>query len=434
MLRIATGDPDAERKAFFDLMAICRADSDKLTFDAPSGVVWFLGDPTPEADGSVSPSQVVAGLASDEFTWFAITPATDPVAIQMQDPWGPGLVPLCSRGTAAWPTAFQTVDGVSELGEVSILYDANDYPSGQGYRGYLEDGTETSVASAELLAFSVASAGQIAVQLEGQAADTATPWSVDASLSLEMENAIRVQDGLDPRVGAIDVYLAACPVQPGKHPLGPPPPSQPTKDFWGSVSGSKSCFVATAAYGSAFAPEVQLLRRFRDDVLRRTRHGDAWFERFYGSYNKVSPAIADRMRADSELAELLRVGIVQPYVDWLELAVAMPDAALEGVPEPWRAFLAGLQQRLDAWASAVGMPEEFDGLTSLEVARELAVVLRYGFRDRSRRATYLRRLREAGVLPLRLTAEEVDAAREALSAAGLSTDQAALALSALDRA
>ncbi len=434
MLKIAPGDPVAQNKAFFDLLAICRDDAEKLFLDAPSGDVSFLGDPTPAADGSgLSPSQVVAALALDEFTTFLITPATDAVTLQIEDPWPPGgTVPLCSRGTAAWPTSFQTVDGVSLLNGVGILYDVNDYPDGTGYVGYLDGGSTTPVASVHLLAFSVASAAQIALELEGQEADLSTPWRVDASVSLQMENLIRAQAGLEARVDALDVYLPACPLQSGKRPGSPPPANKP--DFWGSVSGSKSCFVATAAYGSAFAPEVEMLRRFRDDVLRRTRHGDAWFERFYGSYNEVSPAIADRMRGDSELAELLRIGIVQPYVDWLELAVAMPDAALDGAPEPWRTFLTRLQQRLDAWAGAIGMPEEFAGLSGLEVARELAVILRFGFRDRSGRAAYLRRLREAGVLPLRLTADEADAAREAMSAAGLATDQVALVLSALERA
>ena len=433
MLRIAPGDSVAQKKAYFDLLAICRDDAEKVFLDPPSGDVLFSGDATPQADGSLSPSQVVRGLVDDQLATFEITPATDAVATQMEDPWPPpGTVPLCSRGTAAWPSEFETVDGESLLSRVAILYDVNDYPDGTGYVGYLDDGSTTPVASVHLLAFSLGSATQIGLELEGQEADLSTPWSVDASGSLTMENAIRAQGGLEPRVGPLDVYLPACPLPSGKRPGSPPPATKP--DFWGSVSGSKSCFVATAAYGSAFAPEVEVLRRFRDDVLRRTRHGDAWFERFYGSYNEVSPAIADRMRGDSELAEQLRIGIVQPYVDWLELAVAMPDAALDGVPEPWRAFLAGLQQRLDAWASAIGMPEEFAGLSGLEVARELAVVLRYGFRDRSRRAAYLRRLREAGVLPLRLTAKEADAAREAMSAAGLATDQVPLVLSSPERA
>jgi hypothetical protein len=435
MLQITTSDPDARQKAFFDLSLICVADAEKLQFDAATGEVSFSGDATPEPDGSTSPCQVVAGLASDEQTTYVITPATQAFTVQIEDPWapGPGLVPLCSRGTAAWPTGFRTMDGVSVLDEVDIVYDVNDYTTGQGYMGYLADGSETPVASVHLLAFSVASAGQIGFQLDGQVADSSTPFHVDASLSLDMENLVRAQSGLAGRDVPLDVYLPGCPLEPGKRPGSPPPPSKPAKDFWGDVSGSKSCFVATAAYGSAFAPEVELLRRFRDDVLRRTRHGDAWFERFYGSYNEVSPAIADRMRGDPELAELLRIGIVQPYVDWLELAVAMPDAALDGVPEPWCTFLAGLQQRLDAWASAIGMPDEFAGLSGLEVARELAVILRYGFRHRSQRAAYLRRLREAGVLPLRLTAEEADAACGAMSAAGLASDQVALALSALER-
>jgi hypothetical protein len=214
---------------------------------------------------------------------------------------------------------------------------------------------------------------------------------------------------------------------------GPPdtPPAK-TQGFFGAYKaagggGGGNCFVATAAYGSPWVREVDLLRQFRDNVLRRTRAGETWFDRFYQRYYELSPAIAERMRQDPELADALRVGIVQPYVGWLELAMTMPDGALDEVPEPWRGFLAQLIDRLDAWADAVGMPgpEHVTDLAPLDAARELAVVVRYGFRQHGRRLEYLERLRAGGALPLRLEADDVEEARRILLDAGLPREHVA---------
>ena len=142
----------------------------------------------------------------------------------------------------------------------------------------------------------------------------------------------------------------------------------------------------------------------------------------------MSPAIAERMRQDPELAAALRVGIVQPYVGWLELASTMPDAALDDVPQPWRGFLIQLIDRLDAWSAAIGMPgpEHVSRLTPIEAARELAVVVRHGFREHGRRLAYLEHLRSAGALPLRLKDEEVAEASRILMDTGLPVEHIAL--------
>jgi hypothetical protein len=51
---------------------------------------------------------------------------------------------------------------------------------------------------------------------------------------------------------------------------------------------SRACFIATAAYGDADAPEVRQLRRFRDERLMQNPVGAA-FVRFY---YRVSPPLA----------------------------------------------------------------------------------------------------------------------------------------------
>lgn len=51
--------------------------------------------------------------------------------------------------------------------------------------------------------------------------------------------------------------------------------------------GAGGCYVATAVYGSYDCPEVWVLRRYRDGVLRRTWYGRAFIRLYYA----VSPAV-----------------------------------------------------------------------------------------------------------------------------------------------
>lgn len=52
-----------------------------------------------------------------------------------------------------------------------------------------------------------------------------------------------------------------------------------------------NCYVATAVYGSYDAPEVLVLRRFRDVTLRRSASGRAFIRAYYA----VSPPLAKRL-------------------------------------------------------------------------------------------------------------------------------------------
>jgi hypothetical protein len=80
---------------------------------------------------------------------------------------------------------------------------------------------------------------------------------------------------------------------------------------------SKDCFIATAAYGSPLADEVQFLRRYRENVVKRNRIGRtllAAFEKFYYSF---SPQLAKLIKTRSSLRYLARIFIADPIVDMI---------------------------------------------------------------------------------------------------------------------
>ena len=56
------------------------------------------------------------------------------------------------------------------------------------------------------------------------------------------------------------------------------------------------CLIATAAYGSEMAPQVQLLREIRDNQLMNTESGSAFMGAFNEAYYSFSPYIADMER------------------------------------------------------------------------------------------------------------------------------------------
>jgi CshA-type fibril repeat protein len=79
--------------------------------------------------------------------------------------------------------------------------------------------------------------------------------------------------------------------------------------------GSSSCFIATAAYGSALAPQVRRLRDFRDAYLLPYAPGRWLVEQYY----TFSPPLADMIRDRSWLRAGIRMGLT-PVV-WIATAI-----------------------------------------------------------------------------------------------------------------
>jgi len=73
------------------------------------------------------------------------------------------------------------------------------------------------------------------------------------------------------------------------------------------------CFIATAAYGTDTAEEIDILREFRDAVLLPNSLG----AKFVSLYYKTSPPIADFISQHEVLRTAVRVGFVDPIVAML---------------------------------------------------------------------------------------------------------------------
>ena len=81
------------------------------------------------------------------------------------------------------------------------------------------------------------------------------------------------------------------------------------------------CFIATAAYGTSTAVEIDVLRAFRDGVLLESTLGSQLVEWYY----QVSPPVADFISEHDVLRTLVRELLVDP-VAWLVDAVWSVDA------------------------------------------------------------------------------------------------------------
>ena len=93
------------------------------------------------------------------------------------------------------------------------------------------------------------------------------------------------------------------------------------------ASPGGGCLIATAAYGSELAPNVQMLREIRDGTLLSTASGTSFVTGFSQVYYSFSPAIADLERENPAFRDAVRM-IITPGVNALGI-MALADPGSE---------------------------------------------------------------------------------------------------------
>jgi len=69
------------------------------------------------------------------------------------------------------------------------------------------------------------------------------------------------------------------------------------------------CLIATAAFGSELAPQIQFLREIRDNTVLQTQSGSAFMISFNQFYYSFSPTIADYERENPAFKETVKIAI-----------------------------------------------------------------------------------------------------------------------------
>ena len=69
------------------------------------------------------------------------------------------------------------------------------------------------------------------------------------------------------------------------------------------------CLIATAAYGSEMAPQIQFLREIRDNTVLQTESGTSFMTGFNQFYYSFSPVIADYERENPAFKETVKLAL-----------------------------------------------------------------------------------------------------------------------------
>ncbi|MDH3278294.1 MAG: hypothetical protein OEM21_09385 [Nitrosopumilus sp.] len=84
------------------------------------------------------------------------------------------------------------------------------------------------------------------------------------------------------------------------------------------------CLIATAAYGTELAPQVQFLREIRDNTVMSTSSGASFMTGFNQLYYSFSPTIADMERENPIFQEAIRV-FITPMISSLSIMTLAED-------------------------------------------------------------------------------------------------------------
>ena len=90
------------------------------------------------------------------------------------------------------------------------------------------------------------------------------------------------------------------------------------------------CLIATAAYGSELAPQVQFLREVRDNTLLSTESGTSFMTGFNSLYYSFSPTVADLERESPVFREAVKL-FITPMLSTLSIMTLADEGSESSV-------------------------------------------------------------------------------------------------------
>ena len=102
------------------------------------------------------------------------------------------------------------------------------------------------------------------------------------------------------------------------------PPTEQTEQSKGG-----GCLIATAAFGSEMAPQIQFLRELRDNTVLQTESGTSFMTGFNQFYYSFSPAIADYERENPVFKETVKLTLTPLLTSLTLLQYAEIDSESE---------------------------------------------------------------------------------------------------------
>ena len=121
---------------------------------------------------------------------------------------------------------------------------------------------------------------------------TPTPTPTSEVMDMEPEPVVETESVSEPMCGAGTVLKDGVCVVKEKE----------------SSSGG-GCLIATAAYGSEMAPQIQFLREIRDNTVLQTESGSVFMTGFNQFYYSFSPAVADYERENPVFKETVKLAL-----------------------------------------------------------------------------------------------------------------------------
>lgn len=93
-----------------------------------------------------------------------------------------------------------------------------------------------------------------------------------------------------------------------------------------STSQGGGCLIATATFQTELAPQVQLLREVRDNILLGTTSGTSFMTGFNHVYYTFSPTVADWERENSMFREIVRT-FITPMISTLSIMTLVEEGS-----------------------------------------------------------------------------------------------------------